>query len=32
MFEAAIETSFMELDNSMSELINNRQVLAKLQK
>jgi hypothetical protein len=32
MFEAAIETSFMELEYSMSELINNWHVLAKLQK
>jgi indolin-2-one monooxygenase/3-hydroxyindolin-2-one monooxygenase/benzoxazinone N-monooxygenase len=32
MFEAAIETSFLVLDYSMSELMNNRHVLAKLQK
>jgi len=31
MFEAAIETSFLVLDYSMSELINNRHVLKKLQ-
>ncbi|AQK48632.1 3-hydroxyindolin-2-one monooxygenase [Zea mays] len=32
MFEAAIETSFLVLEYSMSELMNNRHVLAKLQK
>ncbi|EMS53129.1 Cytochrome P450 71C1 [Triticum urartu] len=32
MFEAAIETSFLVLEYSMAELINNRHVMAKVQK
>ncbi|CAN6363713.1 unnamed protein product [Urochloa humidicola] len=32
MFEAAIETSFLVLEYSMAELMNNRHILAKLQK